>query len=80
MAFGRTVKKALKHKALPTEFAIWSALARDMPRLRQLTCECLVAESLPPSMRAGAWVMKFIVAHGPLHSHVQPSDAQPSDA
>ena len=37
MNFGRTLKKALKRNHLPTDFAAWSALARDRPRWRLLT-------------------------------------------
>ena len=32
MNFGRTLKKALKHNNLPTDFVTWSAIARDRPR------------------------------------------------
>jgi hypothetical protein len=37
MNFGRTLKKALKRNDLPTDFATWSAIARDRPRWRLLT-------------------------------------------
>jgi hypothetical protein len=32
MSFGRTLKKALKHNNLPTDFVTWSAIAGDRPR------------------------------------------------
>ena len=37
MTFGRTLKKALKRNDLPTDFAAWSAIARDRSRWRLLT-------------------------------------------
>ena len=37
MNFSRTLKKTLKRNHLPTDFAAWSALARDRPRWRLLT-------------------------------------------
>ena len=42
MNFGRTLKKALKRNHLPTDFAAWSAPARDRPRWR------LLIHSTPP--------------------------------
>jgi hypothetical protein len=32
MNFGRTPKKVLKRSGFPTDFATWSAIARDRPR------------------------------------------------
>jgi hypothetical protein len=37
MKFGRTLKKVLKRNDIPTDFAMWSAIARDTPRVRLLT-------------------------------------------
>jgi hypothetical protein len=46
MNFGPTLKKALKCQDLPTDFATWSAIARDRPRWR------LLAHSAPtPALR-----------------------------
>jgi hypothetical protein len=45
MNFGRTLKKALKRNDLPTDFATWSAIARD--RQRWAAADPLYAHAQP---------------------------------
>ena len=83
MNFGRTLKKALKRNHLPTDFAAWSALARDRSRWRLLTHSTPPPSPPTPSPptpnQPPANPNDPLPGHGnPAPAHVPPPDLAPT--